>query len=303
MSRFLDILVPGVSLLRHVTAGTRSLVTMAEAMETSGFLSQEFGEVVGDALEEARQELGLAKEQVSFLQALLSVQGIDAEVFLPSVVFGGDSDVSISTTQRLEVLLDNAISAADFLHSLLAFDQPKTYLLIGQNQNEIRATGGFIGIAVEAKVAGGELVDLVYHDSTTVDREPLIDNPAPPEALFWYLWMGQLLFRDSNWNPHFPSSAAKVTELFQLGQGARVDGVITSSKLLAHDLVGLLGDVEVPEVEGVLSRESSITYSEGERIYECKPRHSSRRSKRCFDEDLFFALNPNPPKDVLGDSP
>ena len=54
VSRFLDILVPGVSLLRHVTAGTRSLVTMAEAMETSGFLSQEFGEVVGDALEEAR---------------------------------------------------------------------------------------------------------------------------------------------------------------------------------------------------------------------------------------------------------
>ena len=91
VSRVLDILVPGVTLLRHVTAGTRSLVTMAEAMETSGFLSQEFGEVVGAALEEARQELALAKEQVSSLQDLLSVQGINAEAFLPSVVFGGDS--------------------------------------------------------------------------------------------------------------------------------------------------------------------------------------------------------------------
>ena len=53
----LDILGPGITVLRHVTAGTRSLVTMTEAMDTSGFLSQEFGSVAGIALQQAQEEL------------------------------------------------------------------------------------------------------------------------------------------------------------------------------------------------------------------------------------------------------
>ena len=50
----LDTVGPGIILLRHVTAGTRSLVTIAEAVETAGFLSREFGDVAGLAL--AREE-------------------------------------------------------------------------------------------------------------------------------------------------------------------------------------------------------------------------------------------------------
>ena len=103
---------------------------------------------------------------------------------MPSVVFGGDSDVSISTTQRLEVLLDNAISAANFLHSLLAFDQPKTYLLIGQNQNEIRATGGFIGIAVEAKVAGVSWLTWFTTTALQWTGSPLSIILHPPKRYF-----------------------------------------------------------------------------------------------------------------------
>ena len=211
----LDTLVPGVTLLRHATAGTRSLVTMAEAMESSGLLSRDFGIVAGRALAQARQELTLAREEISSLQDLLSVKGIDPETFLPSVGFGAGSDVSLSTTERVEVMLDETITATNFLSSFLGFEGPKTYLLLGQNQKEIWASGGFIGVAVRATLDKGELAELVFHDSTTVDREPLIDNPEPPGGLFWYLWMGRLLFRDANWNPHFPSSAAKVAEIYR----------------------------------------------------------------------------------------
>ena len=126
----LDTLGPGVTLLRHVTAGTRSLVTMAEAIESTGFLSRDFGAVAGPALEEARQELKLAREEAAALQELLSLQGIDAETFLPAFVFGGDTGVSVRTTQRVELLLDKAISGTEFLSSFLGFDGPKTYLLL-----------------------------------------------------------------------------------------------------------------------------------------------------------------------------
>ena len=180
VNEVLDILGPGVTLLRHVTAGTRSLVTMAEAIETTGFLSRDFGLVAGVALAESQQELELAKEEVASLQEMLSVQGIEAESFLPSLVFEDDTGIPLSSPDRVEVLLDEAISATKFLSSFLGFDGPKTYLLLGQNQKEIRASGGFIGIAVEATVDQGELLELVFHDSTTVDREPITSNPTPP---------------------------------------------------------------------------------------------------------------------------
>ena len=290
MNEVLDILGPGVTLLRHVTAGTRSLVTMAEAIETTGFLSRDFGLVAGVALAESQQELELAKEEVASLQEMLSVQGIEAESFLPSLVFGDDTGIPLSSPDRVEVLLDEAISATKFLSSFLGFDGPKTYLLLGQNQKEIRASGGFIGIAVEATVDQCELLELVFHDSTTVDREPLTSNPTPPEGLFWYLWMGRLLFRDSNWNPHLPSAAAQVTEIFRLGQGTQVDGTITGSKELMLDMVAVFGDITVPGAEGVLTRKTAEAYTDGVNLYPCLERRVSLRGKRCFDEDAFFAL-------------
>ena len=260
----LEIVVPGVILLRHVTAGTRSLVAIAEEIESTGFLSKEFGLVAEVTLDDAIRELTLARKEVSSLQELLSVRDSEADSFLPSPVLGGVSGLSATSTERVEVLLDEAISATGFLRSFLGLDGARTYLLIGQNQNEIRATGGFIGIAVQVTVDRGQLTELVYQNSTTVDRTPLIDNPEPPEGLFWYLWMGRLLFRDANWNPHFPSSAAKVADLYSLGMGVHVDGVIT--------------------------RNTAVAYAEGDFLYQCEPRHNSVRPERCFDEDLFIAL-------------
>ena len=141
----LDTLGPGVTLLRHVTAGTRSLVAMADAVESKGFLSRDFGTAAGAALDEALRELSLARQETDSLQRLLSVQGIDVETFLPSVGFGADSDVSISTTERVELLLDEALRVTKFLRSFLGYERPMTYLLLGQNQKEIRATGGSSG--------------------------------------------------------------------------------------------------------------------------------------------------------------
>ena len=286
----LDTLGPGVTMLRHVSAGTRGLVEIAEAMETEGFLSQEFGAVAKVALEQSEQELTLAREQVSSLQKLLSVQGFEAESFIPSILFTGPTDISLTSTGRIEIILDEAISATRFLISFLGFEEPRNYLLLGQNQQEIRASGGFIGIAVQVTIDEGELSDLVFHDSTTVDRAPLTGNPDPPEGLFWYLWMGRLLFRDANWNPHFPSSAAMVAEIYELGQGVQVDGVITGSKGLMLDLIDDFGDIKVPGVSEVLTHQTAEDYTDGLLGYECEARHVSLRGKRCFDEDAFFAL-------------
>ena len=232
----------------------------------------------------------LARQEVSSLQDLLAFQGIDAEEFLPTVVFDIESDVSISATERVEALIDEAISATTFLRSMLGYERPLKYLMLGQNQNEIRATGGFIGVGVEVTVDKGVLTDLVYHDSTTVDREPFVNNPIAPEGIYWYLWLGRLPFRDANWNPHFPAAAAKVAETFELGQGVAVDGVVAGTKSLMLEMIDMFGDISVPGAPAVLTRDAANAYTEGTSNYSCAARHVSLRGKRCFDEDAFFAI-------------
>ena len=74
--------------------------------------------MAGIALQQAQEELTLARQETSSLQQLLSLQGLDADTFLPPIGFGADSGVSTSTTERVEIMLDEAISATTFLTSL-----------------------------------------------------------------------------------------------------------------------------------------------------------------------------------------
>ena len=80
------------------------------------------------------------------------------------------------------------------------------------------------------------------------------------------------------------------TSIYQLGQGIQVDGAITGSKALMLDLVEAFGDITVPGVEGILTRETAEAYTDGRRFYPCRTELVSLRGKRCFDEDAFFAM-------------
>ena len=193
----------------------------------------------------------------------------------------------VSPLQREQSLLATGAQVVDFLTLFLGYESPKKYLLIGQNDDEIRATGGFIGVVVEMTLDRGELIDLRYLDSTTVDAPPYDNNPLPPEPVYRYLWMGKLLFRDGNWNPHFPASAAQIADLYERGQGVQVDGVLAATEEVILDMVDALGGVRVPELPDLLDRRMAERYIESDLPYACLPRHVSDRTKRCFSEDLF----------------
>jgi hypothetical protein len=70
-----------------------------------------------------------------------------------------------------------------------------------------------------------------------------------------------------------------------------VDGVITGNKQLTVDMVDLLRDIRVPGLAEPLTRETADYYTNADDTpYKCTQGHVSSRGKRCFDEDLFFAL-------------
>jgi hypothetical protein len=289
----IQLMKQGVILLSNVTEVAQGFLTLAALVEKHGFLTGTFGLEAGPVLKESETKLALARKETANFRALLSRQGKDASTPPPFVSPASDVKSSLGSIERLEALLGQTFDSVRFLQYFLGFQGPRTYLLLGQNQQEIRATGGFVGVAVQATLDRGQLTDWVYHDSTSVDSLPWKhpNNPPAPEPIYWHLWMGKLLFRDANWSPHFPTSAVRLAELYKLGVGVQVDGVITGNKQLMVDMVGALRDIRVPGLAEPLTRETAHYFTNAEDTpYKCTALHGSNRGKRCFDEDLFTAL-------------
>ena len=280
----LELALEGLGIVSEAAEAAAAMLSIGEALE-NGFLSPAFGTEAAPLLATARDRLGEAKLRLDRLEASFA-SGIGGELADAGVIGGGTRGVFGPAHEAIDETADAVAAAA----SLLGFDGPRTYLLILQNQNEIRATGGFIGATIELHLANGVLGDLVFEDSTSIDLVPLANNPPAPEPLYWYLWMGRLLFRDANWNPDFPTSARTLLDFYEANRGVDIDGVVAGTKLLALDMVDAIGGVRVPGVDALLTRDVASRYIEGELPYTCEPRHVSIRSKRCFDEDLVPAL-------------
>ena len=274
-------LAEGVLTFVEAVAETASaLLGITDAMR-SGFLTPEFGVTVGDLLTQAQERSEAANRTWEELREDLSKE------------IAGELATSEGPTKLFEPVdkgLRQVNDGIRALRGLLGYDAPKTYLLVMQNQDEIRATGGFIGITVEVPIRDGTLGEITIVDSTTVDRPPLVNNPQAPEPLFWYLWMGRLLFRDANWNPHYPASADTLIKFYESSRNTRLDGAVTATKLLGLDMVDVLPGLTVPEFDEALTREQAVLYMEDVLPYPCTERHVSKRGKRCFDEDLLTSV-------------
>lgn len=136
-------------------------------------------------------------------------------------------------------LLRSAVRGVMIAPDLLGASEPKTYLILAQNNHELRATGGFISGVGLLRVERGKITELDYRDSYAVDdlSKP---HPPPPEPLARYMSAGMLLFRNANWSPDFPSSAQVIESIYQLDQGVAVDGVIAVDLVALQLLVGAI---------------------------------------------------------------
>jgi hypothetical protein len=141
--------------------------------------------------------------------------------------------------------LRDALVAAQWLPDALGANEPRRYLLIFQNVDEIRATGGFISAAGVMTLDQGKIVALSFSDSLGVDdlSKP---HPFPPTPLTEYMQAGVWMFRDTNWSPDLPSAARVMQSLYALDQGVTTDGVITVDETAVMRFLDALSGLDLP---------------------------------------------------------
>lgn len=141
----------------------------------------------------------------------------------------------------------------------IANEEEKTFLVLFQNNYELRPGGGFIGTFGILKVKNNSVTFVDTHDTTVFDSgmETGIDPPFP---MIQTLGIKHWEFRDSNWSPDFPTNAEKAEFFYQLEGGQEeLDGVIAVSTSLLPSFLEVTGPVIIEGYQGEYNAENAIS--------------------------------------------
>jgi hypothetical protein len=156
--------------------------------------------------------------------------------------------VETKADPALALMSDGLTLAMEIPRALGATSEgPKTYLLLVQNEDELRPTGGFITAAGTLLVQNGEIVHVAFHDSSSFDNWSR-PYPTAPWQLNRYMNSPVLIFRDSNWFTDYPTSALYAEYLYSFNNDHSVDDVIAFDQRMLVELLGVLGPLEVEDV-------------------------------------------------------
>jgi hypothetical protein len=152
---------------------------------------------------------------------------------------------------RLSSTRDQAYLAQDLLSfypSLSGVNRPQIYLILLQNNRELRPTGGFIGSFLLATLNQGQLTDLQLYDVYSADGQ-LQGHVEPPEPIRQYLGEANWFLRDANWDPDFPTSASQIAWFLDKELHTQVDGVLALDVTFLESLLQLTGPLNLPDYQ------------------------------------------------------
>jgi len=212
-------------------------------------------------LTEFRDILNFAEKNINRADKLLAE--IDASVIPPD-----KQELFLNFKSQIpefQKYIGGAIDYSDFLLNFVGSEGAKTYLVLLQNNSELRPTGGFPGSYALITFEGGSLKKIFVDDIYRADAG-LKTNIIPPIPLQhitpnWGV-------RDANWFADFPLSARKVIELYQLGGGLKVDGVLTINPDIIARLFEVMGPIEMPEYGLTLDADNFLAEIQNEVEYE-----------------------------------
>ncbi|HLD31459.1 MAG TPA: DUF4012 domain-containing protein [Patescibacteria group bacterium] len=178
------------------------------------------------------------------------------------------------------------------LPRLLGFTKPLTYLVLLENNTELRPGGGFIGTYAVVRADSGKISVLAVDGSENLDREAPVDwKPKAPAVLEEHLDVDRWYFRDANWSPDFAESAKKVLELYQGENGpaaADIEVVIALTPTVIEELMQFTGPIVVEGLEFTKENLVEKLEYEVEYAYVDKGKHFTQRKD--IIEPLMLAL-------------
>ncbi len=240
--------------------------------------------------------LTTADEDLAKSDALISSQ--DFKSITPGILKNNVDSLSTRLSQYSQ-LVKKARVLSTLMPEVVALDGSKTYLVILQNNNELRPTGGFIGSFAKVSFTNGKLQKLEVNDTYAIDGQLKI-HVEPPKEIKSDLNQKDYFLRDANFEPDFPTSARQIEWFYNKETGQRVEGVVALDISAIEDLLSSLGPIDLPDYNEQITSgnlfEKAISHAEVNFFpgTQAKKSFLTALSTGLFNK-LFFMSNQNWP--------
>ena len=209
---------------------------------------------------------------------------------------------------QIHFLLQDGRPVMEQASWLLGEDAPRKYLLLFQNDAELRPTGGFLTAYAILEVFKGKIKPLFSEDIYSLDARFTKRIPAPepilkylPKVYYWNL-------RDMNLSPDFSVSMATFSaNYYQVPAVPKVDGIVAVDTKVLVKLLEILGPIGVSDWGNFSAKPDNRCSGCPQVVYELerladKPVSEIRASRKAVLGPLMHSVLQNAmqsPKDKL----
>lgn len=207
-----------------------------------------------------RLNLEAAQEYLSLVQAQLE-SNLKPLFTLKTFSIGEELLKLLQTIPEKKKELEELKELSLLLPELLGVAQKKSYLLVFQNNHELRPTGGFIGSYGLLIFDKGKLLDFQVQDVYVADGQ-LKGHVEPPEELKKYLGEANWYLRDANWDPDWSKTAPRLAWFLEKEMKRRVDGVVGLNLVVTQEILKVIGSVALPDYQETITAENLFERAE-----------------------------------------
>ncbi len=249
-------------------ASAQTLINMADSLLTSAEISYQIaapllGEINKSGLNPTLLTEELVRAQPQLIEAdrylnlaVMSRSNLPVEKLSPGV-----RDLILKDVDPLITLLGGGLDIAEDLPRLMGAtsEGPKSYLILAQNEDELRPTGGFITAAGTVLMENGRVGDMTFVNSYDLDNwsKPY---PAAPWQLQQYMDTSVLVLRDSSWFTNYPTAALYAETMYSYVNSHSVDGVIAFDQQFLVEILDAVGPIKPEGVSYQIDSSNVIAY-------------------------------------------
>jgi len=161
----------------------------------------------------------------------------------------------IISEEKLQKFHQFSESLPDMIKFLDSFsNQDQKIIIVFQNSDEIRATGGFMGSYAVLDIVNRKVTEIVTEDIYDADGqfEGFIEAPSGVKE---YLSDSKgLRLPNANWNPDFPTSAEQILQFFALGNKKNVTTLIAVNPDYAKLILSITGRITLKDYNTIVDR-------------------------------------------------
>jgi len=156
---------------------------------------------------------------------------------------------------QIKTFVKGFLGNSQIFTDILGGNGPRKYLFLFQNNQEMRAPGGFIGSYGVLDIFNGRInkffIDGIFNPDGQLREKVVPPVPIQKISAAWSL-------HDSNWFPDFPVSAEKAIWFYEKTGGPTVDGIITMTPDVMEKLLEASGPIDMPEYGVTINKDNFL---------------------------------------------